>query len=152
MSRLCATTRSGFVESIGSGILILMSASAAIECGAPIYGVPAMTATATDKEGRTVPAPGQGILTTVRESPSAIPSLMLDFRYRHRKLQAKLADISSWTQEEKEGLQTELEALEALHNSSKFDDEEFVRSNEICIERKAQEIIKNAQDIWSDEF
>ncbi|ORX65081.1 thiolase-like protein [Linderina pennispora] len=152
MSRPCTTTRSGFVESIGSGMLILMSASAAIQCGAPIYGVLAMTATATDKEGRTVPAPGQGILTTVRESPSAIPSLMLDFRYRRRKLQAKLADISSWTQEEKEGLQTELEALKVLHDSSKFDDEEFVRSNEVCIERKAQQMIKNAQDEWSNEF
>jgi hypothetical protein len=36
--------------------------------GCPIYGVLALTSTATDREGRSIPAPGRGILTTAREA------------------------------------------------------------------------------------
>ncbi|KAJ1653026.1 fatty acid synthase alpha subunit Lsd1, partial [Coemansia sp. RSA 25] len=61
MSRPCTSTRSGFVESEGAGIVTLMAASTAIEMGVPIYGIVAMTGTATDKEGRSVPAPGKGL-------------------------------------------------------------------------------------------
>jgi len=67
MSRPMAASRGGFMESQGAGIQVLMQARLAIALGAPIYGVVALTSTATDKEGRSVPAPGQGILTTARE-------------------------------------------------------------------------------------
>ncbi|KAJ1969223.1 fatty acid synthase alpha subunit Lsd1, partial [Dispira parvispora] len=50
MSRPSTTTRSGFMESYGSGIQVLMSANVAIEMGVPIYGIIALTNTATDKE------------------------------------------------------------------------------------------------------
>ncbi|KAJ1794689.1 fatty acid synthase alpha subunit Lsd1, partial [Coemansia sp. RSA 2399] len=56
-SRPCTTTRDGFVESHGAGVVVLMSASAAIACGAPIYGIVAMNEMASDKQGRSVPAP-----------------------------------------------------------------------------------------------
>jgi fatty acid synthase subunit beta len=49
------------MESHGAGIHILMQAKLAIEMGVPIRGIIAMTSTATDKEGRSVPAPGRGI-------------------------------------------------------------------------------------------
>jgi 3-oxoacyl-(acyl-carrier-protein) synthase len=61
MSRPTATTRSGFMESHGSGVQILMSAQLAIEMGVPIYGVIALATTASDKVGRSIPAPGQGV-------------------------------------------------------------------------------------------
>ncbi|KAJ1840696.1 fatty acid synthase alpha subunit Lsd1, partial [Coemansia sp. RSA 2703] len=67
MSRPCTSTRNGFMESEGAGIVTLMSANTALEMGAPIYGIVAMTGTATDKEGRSVPAPGKGVLTSARE-------------------------------------------------------------------------------------
>jgi len=67
MSRPMTTTRGGFMESQGSGVQVLMSARLAIDIGAPIYGVIALTSTASDKAGRSVPAPGQGVLTTARE-------------------------------------------------------------------------------------
>ncbi|ORX65703.1 thiolase-like protein [Linderina pennispora] len=52
ISRPCTSTRCGFTEGYGSGISILMSASAALKIGAPIYGILAMSATATDKSTR----------------------------------------------------------------------------------------------------
>ena len=67
MSRPATTSRAGFMESQGAGIQILMQAKLAIQMGVPIYGIVALSNTATDKEGRSVPAPGQGILTTARE-------------------------------------------------------------------------------------
>jgi len=71
MSRPATTSRAGFMEAQGAGMQVLMPASLAIEMGVPIYGIIAHTATATDKEGRSVPAPGQGILTTAREINTA---------------------------------------------------------------------------------
>ncbi|KAJ2794162.1 fatty acid synthase alpha subunit Lsd1, partial [Coemansia furcata] len=79
MSRPCTTTRNGFMEGEGAGIATIMSAATAINIGVPIYGILAMCGTATDKEGRSVPAPGQGILTSAREMPSAVPSPLLNF-------------------------------------------------------------------------
>ena len=63
-SRPMTESRAGFTEAQGAGMQILMDADLAIKMGIPIYGVVALTNTATDKEGRSVPAPGQGILTT----------------------------------------------------------------------------------------
>lgn len=68
MSRPTSTSRSGFMEAQGAGIQVAMNAKLAIEMGVPIYGIVALTATATDKIGRSVPAPGRGILTTAREN------------------------------------------------------------------------------------
>lgn len=64
--RPATSTRAGFMESHGAGTQVLMSARLAIEMGCPIYGVVAGTSTASDRQGRSVPAPGQGLLTTAR--------------------------------------------------------------------------------------
>lgn len=61
MSRPTASTRGGFMESQGSGTQLLATAELAIRMGLPIFGIIAMTYTASDKEGRSVPAPGKGI-------------------------------------------------------------------------------------------
>ncbi len=51
-----------------------MHAALAIRMGVPIYGIVEHVSTAMDKIGRSVPAPGQGILTTAREMPLKFPS------------------------------------------------------------------------------
>ncbi|KAJ2691389.1 fatty acid synthase alpha subunit Lsd1 [Coemansia spiralis] len=101
MCRPCTSTRNGFMESHGAGIVTLMSASAAIEFGAPIYGIIAMSGTATDKQGQSVPAPGKGVLTSARESSeSNPPPRLLNFDYRRRQFQRQLSALEAWKQEE----------------------------------------------------
>ncbi|KAL8788546.1 MAG: hypothetical protein Q9213_001619 [Squamulea squamosa] len=67
MSRPNTSTRAGFVKSEGCGIQVLTTAKLALQMGLPIHGIIAMASTATDKIGRSVPAPGQGLLVTARE-------------------------------------------------------------------------------------
>jgi fatty acid synthase subunit alpha len=83
MSRPYSTSRSGFVESAGCGVQIIMIAEKALDMGLPVYGIVAMTQLASDKVGRSVPAPGQGILTAAREDIAAADSPLLSFEY-HR--------------------------------------------------------------------
>jgi len=80
MSRPTTTTRTGFMESQGCGVQLIMTAKLGLEMGVPIYGIVALTATATDKVGRSIPAPGQGILTTAREAANKFPSPLLDIK------------------------------------------------------------------------
>ncbi|KAJ1737075.1 fatty acid synthase alpha subunit Lsd1, partial [Coemansia sp. Benny D160-2] len=102
MSRPCTDTRNGFMESEGAGIVTLMAASTALEMGVPIYGIIAMTSTATDKEGRSVPAPGKGILTSARERPLFGPApQLLDIGYRRRQLALHASQINEWTVNER---------------------------------------------------
>ncbi|KAJ2736330.1 fatty acid synthase alpha subunit Lsd1 [Coemansia sp. BCRC 34962] len=101
MCRPCTSTRNGFMESHGAGIVTLMSASATIEFGAPIYGIIAMSGTATDKQGQSVPAPGKGVLTSTHESrKSNLFSHLLNFDYCWRQLQHQLSVLKAWKQEE----------------------------------------------------
>ncbi|KAI8324908.1 hypothetical protein GQ54DRAFT_255713 [Martensiomyces pterosporus] len=104
MCRPCTSTRNGFMEGEGAGIVTLMSASAAIEFGAPIHGILAMTSTATDKQGSSVPAPGQGVLTSARETATAASPRLLDFSYRRRQLGRRLAAIDKWVKDETDEL------------------------------------------------
>ncbi|ETP47698.1 holo-[acyl-carrier-protein] synthase, partial [Phytophthora nicotianae P10297] len=103
MCRPCSTTRGGFMESHGAGMQLLMDAQLALEMGLPIYGIVALTNTATDKNGRSVPAPGQGILTTAREalSGNSKPSPLLDVEFRRRQFDDELESIEKWYAREK---------------------------------------------------
>jgi hypothetical protein len=47
-----------------------------------------------DKEGRSVPAPGQGILSTAKEVTN-IPSLRLDLSYRKKQLEFRRNQIGT---------------------------------------------------------
>ncbi|ORX73828.1 hypothetical protein DL89DRAFT_231449 [Linderina pennispora] len=93
MSRPCTSTRSGFVESHGSGVAVLMSATAALKIGAPIYGILAMSATATDKSTRNYSAPGQGILSIGKENPTLSDLQLLDIHYRRQMRDRQLAAL-----------------------------------------------------------
>ena len=68
ISRPTAESRNGFVESSGGGVQILCRADLALDMGLPIYGIIAGSAMASDGVGRSVPAPGQGILSFARET------------------------------------------------------------------------------------
>ncbi|PVI02098.1 thiolase-like protein [Periconia macrospinosa] len=68
MSRPLTESRGGFVEAHGCGVQLICRASVAIEMGLPIYGVIASSTMAADTVSRSVPAPGQGLLTFAREN------------------------------------------------------------------------------------
>jgi fatty acid synthase subunit alpha len=111
MSRPTTTTRNGFVESQGCGIQVVMTAKLALEMGVPIYGVLALTAVASDKIGRSVPAPGQGVLTTARETAGIHSSPLLDINYRRRQVQFRRRQIKQWQETEIESLIDEARAM-----------------------------------------
>ncbi|KAJ2026023.1 fatty acid synthase alpha subunit Lsd1 [Coemansia sp. S610] len=146
MCRPCTSTRNGFMESHGAGIVTLMSASAAIEFGAPIYGIIAMSGTATDKQGQSVPAPGKGVLTSARESSeSSLPSRLLNFDYRRRQLQRQLSALEGWRQEELADL-----ADQAGRSTETVDISMLRCAGEV--EKSYQRQRRSLQDAWSNEF
>ncbi|KAJ2793636.1 fatty acid synthase alpha subunit Lsd1, partial [Coemansia furcata] len=142
MSRPCTSTRSGFVESEGAGIAMLMAASTAIEMGVPIYGIIAMTGTATDKEGRSVPAPGKGVLTSARElsNGGAATTQLLDVGYRRRQLELRLKQIDEWAKQER------LDA--AICSKEALDDDSFGKFIDGEVSRQYAE----ALDTWGNSF
>lgn len=93
MSRPATSSRSGFVEAEGAGIQVVTSATVALEMGLPIVSVIAMTHTAMDKAGRSIPAPGRGLLGAARQSSGAFDSPWMTMSYRRRALKNRLKQI-----------------------------------------------------------
>ena len=89
MSRPATSSRKGFVESEGAGIQIITSATLALQMGLPIYGVIALTRTAMDKTGRSLPAPGRGILGSAIQRQSKYDSPLMSMAYRRRAMQMR---------------------------------------------------------------
>eukprot|EP00122_Pirum_gemmata_P009880 Pgem_evm1s9120 len=143
MSRPATSSRGGFMEAQGSGNQILMSAALAIKMGVPIYGIIGLTNTATDKEGRSIPAPGQGILTTAREyNATAVKApKLLNFEYRRRQIKFKQSQIKVWLENEIEELKRECE-----DNTDSFQDQRQE------IEAEASKQMKAAVRLYGNEF
>ena len=150
MSRPTTTTRNGFMESQGCGMQIIMSAQLALDMGVPIYGILGLTATATDKIGRSVPAPGQGVLTTAREKPSKFPSPLLDINYRRRQLDLRIERIKHWHETELLELQQEVAAMKA--QGSTFDESEYMQERAADIHRQASREEKEARFALGNNF
>ena len=93
MSRPSTSTRAGFVEAEGAGIQVVTSASVALEMGLPIYSIIAMTYTAMDKAGRSIPAPGRGLLGAARQTSGSFDSPWMSMAFRRRALQNRLVQI-----------------------------------------------------------
>ncbi|PYI00382.1 hypothetical protein BO78DRAFT_330196 [Aspergillus sclerotiicarbonarius CBS 121057] len=93
ISRPTASSRGGFAESAGCGVQIVMAADLALEMGLPIYGIIAYNQMASDQIGRSIPAPGKGILTAAREVVEARHSPLLDFDFRRTGFENEMADI-----------------------------------------------------------
>lgn len=142
MSRPTTTTRNGFMESQGAGMQVIMDAKLALDMGVPIYGVLGLTATATDKIGRSVPAPGQGVLTTARETPGKFPSPLLDLKYRKRQMDLRRKHIKSWQESELMYLQEEVAAMK--QQGGTFDETEYMEDRAAHIEREARRQEKDA--------
>ncbi|OQD61360.1 hypothetical protein PENPOL_c017G03948 [Penicillium polonicum] len=106
-SRPTSSTRAGFVETHGAGVQLLTTARLALDMGLPVYGVIAWAGTASDKAGRSVPAPGQGLLTNARETAGKFRSPLLNMSYRRRRLDQRLGQISKWEKDETADLTTE---------------------------------------------
>ena len=123
MSRPTTTTRAGFMESMGAGVHVLMTAKTAIELGAPIRAVVAFTSTSTDKAGRSVPAPGRGALSIAREVPAKHVPPILDIGYRTRQLAFRRRQIAQWLANEHEMFREEIEAQKA--QGIEIDDDYF---------------------------
>ncbi|KAI9769934.1 MAG: 3-oxoacyl-[acyl-carrier-protein] synthase [Geoglossum simile] len=150
MSRPTTTTRNGFMESQGCGIQVIMNAKLALEMGVPIYGIIALTATATDKVGRSVPAPGQGVLTTARELPSKFPSPLLDINYRRRQLELRKKNIRQWQESEFMYIQEEVAAMKA--QGGQFSESEYMQERAQHIEREARRQEKEALNSLGNDF
>lgn len=153
MSRPTTTTRSGFMEAQGSGIQVIMTAELALRMGVPIQGVLAMTATATDKIGRSVPAPGKGILTTAREHHGNLkyPSQMMNIKYRSRQLKQRLNQIKSWEESELSFLQEEAELAKEEYGEE-FSVAEFLNERSEEIAREAKRQASDAKKQWGNNF
>jgi fatty acid synthase subunit alpha, fungi type len=150
MSRPTTTTRNGFMESQGCGMQVIMSAQLALDMGVPIYGIIGLTATATDKIGRSVPAPGQGVLTTAREAPSRFPSPLLDIQYRKRQLDLRRKQIDLWKESELQYLDDEVSAMKAA--DSDIDEQTYYEERSQHIENEAVRQDKEATESLGNHF
>ena len=150
MSRPTTTTRNGFMESQGCGMQVIMTAQLALDMGVPIYGIVALTATATDKTGRSVPAPGQGVLTTARETPSKFPSPLLDIGYRRRQLDMRKSQIKQWHESELMYLQDEVAAMKS--QGTEFNESDYMQDRAEHIKREATRQEKEAMYSLGNNF
>ncbi|KAM3555497.1 hypothetical protein MY1884_005561 [Beauveria asiatica] len=135
MSRPTTTTRNGFMESQGCGVQVIMTAKLALDMGVPIHGILALTTTASDKIGRSVPAPGQGVLTTARENAGKFPSPLLDMDYRRRQIERRKKQIKQWQESELEFIHDEISAMKA--QQTEFDENEYAHERVQHIEKEA---------------
>lgn len=133
MSRPMTSSRGGFVESAGCGVQIVMNAELALEMGLPIYAVVAYTQMAGDKVGRSVPAPGQGLLTAAREACGARDSPILDLNYRRSNLREIVADIERW-------------------RNAHLDMQGKSKQKAQAINRAADCRIRDAQNLWGNDL
>jgi fatty acid synthase subunit alpha len=130
---------------------LIMTAQLALDMGVPIHGIIALTTTATDKIGRSVPAPGQGVLTTARENPGKFPSPLLDLKYRRRQLDLRKKQINEWQESELLYLQEEVEAMKAQSDET-FNESEYLQERAQHIEREAIRQEKDAQFSLGNNF
>ncbi|KAH6996912.1 hypothetical protein EDB80DRAFT_651672 [Ilyonectria destructans] len=111
MSRPFTSTRNGFVLSEGAGIQVVTSASLALEMGLPIYGVVAMTHMAADKIGRSIPAPGRGLLTAAKQAVTGHPCAFMDPKTRAKRIRTSLGHVERQGEADIEEIEIEVEAL-----------------------------------------
>ncbi|KNC49148.1 uncharacterized protein AMSG_11853 [Thecamonas trahens ATCC 50062] len=150
MCRPATTSRGGFMESQGGAVQMLTTAALAIEMGLPIHAVLAWSATATDKEGRSVPAPGQGILTAAREVPLAFANPMLDIDYRRAQLDDERARIAAWLSAQRDALER---GAQAMADSAGPDSAAaYLAERSAALDAVAHKMTRAALKMWNMEF
>ncbi|PVU85583.1 hypothetical protein BB559_006933 [Furculomyces boomerangus] len=146
MSRPFSSTRAGFMDALGSGCIILMNAKTALEIGVPIYGILAHTCTASDKVGRSFPAPGKGLLTSAKETICNPDNPLLKFEYRKKQLERRRREIRRWIDDELEDLKMDYSGFDYGHAKDFVNKnlETFRKPNpEILLDTKFDSVIKN---------
>jgi fatty acid synthase subunit alpha len=138
MSRPATTTRSGFVESEGCGIQLLTTAKLALEMGLPIHGVIALTRTASDKAGRSLPAPGRGIINISGASKSSFDSPLLNMSYRKRQIELRMNQIKENEQADIDFLNQELSSYKSGNAGFDIDAYRQHRMESIAAESQKQ--------------
>ena len=128
---------------------MITSAKLALEMGLRIWGIAALTATASDKIGRSVTPPGQGILTLSREDPTNYSSPLLNLEYRRRQLQYQLDDINTRREAAVYLAKGELTASKIGQD---FDGAELLSSQTSHIDRIAHHQRREALNTWGNEF
>ena len=153
MSRPTTDTRAGFVESQGCGIQILTTAELALEMGLPIYTVIASSAMAADKISRSVPSPGQGVVSFARESLSAKSSPLLDISYRREQMETSITEIRHWEDVSLQKLSAQTE-LNQLPRTSEFfaQTRNPPRDSRCAIKAAATIRIREARKLWTNDF
>ncbi|KAF1998925.1 hypothetical protein P154DRAFT_468728 [Amniculicola lignicola CBS 123094] len=139
MSRPATTTRSGFVESEGCGIQVLTNAKLALEMGLPIHGIIAMTRTASDKAGRSLPAPGRGIINISGAAKSTFDSPLLNMPYRKRQIDMRMSQIKENEHSELEYLDQEISSYKSGQVDFDIDEYHQHRLESITAETKKQQ-------------
>ncbi|KAH8681837.1 fatty acid synthase subunit alpha [Xylariales sp. PMI_506] len=153
-SRPTTTTRAGFVEAEGCGVQLLTTARLALDMGLPIRAVIALSHTASDKIGRSLPAPGKGVLSIATEKRSKFPSPLLDMGYRRRQLSYRLRQIEDKRDMELAWLNEQLRLRSAgcddfNHNNNPTEYAEHCRQK---IEADAQRAFREAQRTYGNDF
>ncbi|KHO00986.1 fatty acid synthase subunit alpha reductase [Metarhizium album ARSEF 1941] len=122
MSRPTASTRSGFVEAQGCGVQVLTSAELALQMGLPVFGIVAYTNLSADKSGRSVPAPGIGVVGNAQESvlpgtskprTDAVAWPLWNLKHRRMMLLRRREQIAEYVQDGLDQLQSEVDLLRA---------------------------------------
>jgi fatty acid synthase subunit alpha len=152
MSRPMASSRDGFVEAHGCGIQILTTAELALRMGLPIRGIVALTTTASDKIGRSLPAPGKGLLTTVREAVSKIHPPLLETKYRRQRLELRQRGILEARELELTYLQDEISALERGGQYQPAELSDYIQEKKRNIEIESKMHRKEALNNFGNRF
>ena len=153
MSRPTTESRSGFVESQGCGMQLITTAELAVEMGLPIYAVIASSTMAADKFSRSVPAPGQGVLSFARETSEAATSPLLDISYRREHLDSCMASIHRWrslTQKRAASQVATTPSTTGTESTKQCDDELSLSIS--SIDAAARSRIQEARKLWGNDF
>ncbi|KAF2181848.1 hypothetical protein K469DRAFT_638059 [Zopfia rhizophila CBS 207.26] len=150
MSRPATTTRSGFVESEGCGIQVLTNAKLALEMGLPIHGIIAMTRTASDKAGRSLPAPGRGIITASGQSKSTFESPLMSMTYRKRQIDLRMSQIKETENSELEFLDQEISSYKS--SEVDFDIDAYRQHRVDAITAESQKQRQDVMNSYGNEF
>lgn len=125
--------------------------------GVPLYGIVALVSTATDKQGRSVPAPGQvkqqksnvfdsffpqGILSTAGEQSLGRSSPLLSVDYRRKQLELDLKCIDDWHRAQ----------LAHIEQTDEKDEKRVCELDATFIEQQVARKRAAAFDLWGHSF
>ncbi|EOA81675.1 uncharacterized protein SETTUDRAFT_174338 [Exserohilum turcica Et28A] len=151
MSRPTTSTRKGFVESEGAGIQLVTNATVALDMGLPIQCIIALSSTAMDKAGRSLPAPGRGILGAARQSTAKFDSPLMNMNYRRRALQARMQQVEDMRDLQLSYLDEELAQL-INDSTTDFSIDKYRAQRLTDIENDVIRDQKEALDLYGNRF